>query len=173
MMSYYVRDNFFEDWGYQGHPKNWKYGPGAPPRWIQFNNNGQELDAPAPTPPITLVDAKEAYPLVLAKAGCWPRDRMTKRTIDDVKNQTGAWGRSGPLEPTDEWFLEGLATGKAPPDGDNDGIPDAWEAAHGLDANNQADGGKTVPAGASKDIRHQGYSFIEFYLNELADSLMP
>jgi len=173
MMSYYVRDNFFEDWGYQGHPRSWKAAnqPGGVPRWIQFNNNGQELDAPAKTPPIELVDAKEAYSLVLAKAGCWPRDRMTKRTIDDVKNQTGAWGRNAPLEPTDEWFLEGLTPGQAPLDSDRDGIPDAWEIAHHLDPRNPADAGQIVPADASQNDRHQGYPFIEYYLNELADSL--
>lgn len=172
-MSYYVRDNFFEDWGYQGHPKHWRPAnqPGGVPRWIQFNNNGQELDTPAKTPPIALVDAKEAYSLVLANAGCWPRDRMTKRTIDDVKNQTGAWGRNAPLEPTDEWFLEGLTPGKAPLDSDNDGIPDAWEIAHHLDPRNPADAEKIVPADAGQNNRHQGYPFIEYYLNELADSL--
>ena len=90
---------------------------------------------PAKTPAIELVDAKEAYDLVLAKAGCWPRDRMTKRTIDEVTTKTGAWGRNAPLEPTDEWFLEGLTPGKAPADTDGDGMPDAWEKMHGLDSN--------------------------------------
>ena len=41
-MAYYVRDNYFEDWGYQGHPRHWKWGSrrDGVPRWIQFNNNG-------------------------------------------------------------------------------------------------------------------------------------
>ena len=29
-----------------------------------------------------------------------------------------------------------------------------------------------VPAGASKDDRHKGYTWIEYYVNELADKLI-
>jgi pectate lyase len=174
-MTYYVRDNFFEDWGYQHHPRHWKPAnlPGGVPRWIQFNNNGQEIDAPAKTPAIELVDAREAYDLVLAKAGCWPRDRVTKRTIDEVKNKTGSWGRNAPLEPTDEWFLQDLAPGKGPGDNDGDGLADAWEKTHGLDADNPNDAATIVPPGKPASDRHAGYSYIEFYLNELADNLVP
>src|SRR5262245_49152263 len=174
-MDYYVKDNYFEDWGYQDHPKHWKPAnqPGGVPRWIQFNNNGGELDKPAKVPPVETVDAKEVYDLVLGKVGCWPRDRLTRRTVEEAKNKAGAWGRSGPAEPTDEWFLDGLAPGKAPADADGDGLPDAWERAHGLDPGDPADATKVVPAGASKDDRHRGYTYIEFYVNELADALVP
>jgi hypothetical protein len=174
-MAYYVRDNFFEEWGYQGHPRHWKPAnqPGGVPRWIQFNNNGQEIVEPAKTPAIELVDAKQAYELVLAKAGCWPRDRVTSRTIDEVKSKTGSWGRQGPAEPTDEWFLDGLTPGAASKDSDGDGIPDAWETAHGLDARDPGDAAGLVPAGKSENDRHRGYSYVEYYLNELADSKVP
>jgi pectate lyase len=174
-MTYYVKDNYFEDWGYQDHPKYWKPAQhtGGVPRWIQFNNNGGELDKAAQVPPITMVDAKHVYDLVLAKAGCWPRDRMTRRTVEEVKTRTGAWGRNAPLVPTDEWFLEGLTPGKAPVDTDGDGMPDAWEQLHGLDPKDPADATKRMPAGKSRNDRHQGYTYIEFYLNELADSLVP
>jgi hypothetical protein len=174
-MTYYVKDNFFEDWGYQDHPKHWKPAnqPGGVPRWIQFNNNGGELDQPAKVPSIEMVDAKQVYDLVLARAGCWPRDRMTRRTVEEVKNKSGAWGRNAPLKPTDEWFLEGLTPGKASADADGDGMPDAWETAHGLNPNDPADATKVVPAGQSKNDRHRGYTYVEFYINELADSLVP
>ena len=102
--------------------KGLDFGPGAPPRWIQFNNNGKEITQPAKTPTVQLVDAKDAYELVLANAGCWPRDRVTLRTIDEVKTKTGSWGRNAPLEPTAEWFMEGLTPGKAPLDSDGDGF---------------------------------------------------
>jgi hypothetical protein len=143
------------------------------PRWIQFNNNGRELNEPAKVPPVQTVDAKRVYDLVLAKAGCWPRDRVTRRTVEEVRNQSGAWGRNAPLEPTDEWFLEGLATGRALLDSDNDGLPDAWEKAHGLNPKDPADATSTVPAGRSDGDRHQGYTYIEFYVNERADNLVP
>lgn len=174
-MSYYVRDNYFEDWGYQGHPRHWKWGsqPDGVPKWIQFNNDGLELDAPAKTPNIELVDAQAAFELVLAKAGCWPRDRTTNRTVHEVKTKTGAWGRNAPLEPTDEWFLEGLTPSLAPVDTDGDGLPDAWETAHNLNPNDPADATKLVAVGDSKNDRYLGYSYVEFYINELADKLVP
>lgn len=170
-MSYYVKDNFFEDWGYQHHPKHWKFGKDMP-RWVQFNNQGGELDKPAKTPPIELVDAKDVLELVLGKAGCWPRDRVTKRTIDEVRKKAGSWGRNAELKVTDEWFMEALQVGKAPVDSDGDGMPDAWEKMRGLDPNDARDATKVVPAGASKGDRHRGYTYVEFYINELAESLM-
>lgn len=174
-MTYYVRDNYFEDWGYQSHPRHWKSAsqPGGVPRWIQFNNNGDEIDAPAKTPDIELVDAEAAFELILAKAGCWPRDRMTKRTVHEVTTKTGNWGRNAPLEPSDEWFLEGLMPTKARADTDGDGLPDAWETTHGLDSGDPADAAKIVATGESSNDRHLGYSYIEFYVNELADNLSP
>lgn len=173
-MNYYVRDNFFEDWGYQGHPRHWQWGgPDRAPKWVQFNHNGGELDAPAKTPKIELVDAKQAYELVLAKAGCWPRDRVTRRTIHEVQTKTGAWGRHEPLEPTDQWFLQGLTPREPRQDTDGDGLPDTWESSHGLDPNDPGDASRLVTRGESKADRHLGYSHLEFYLNALADSLMP
>lgn len=172
-MSYYVRDNFFEDWGYRGHPRHWKWsGPDRAPRWVQFNNHGRELDAPAETPEIELVDAKAASALILARAGCWPRDRVTKRTVHEVKTKTGAWGRDAPLEPTDGWFLEGLTQKQAPKDTDGDALPDVWEKSHNLDVNNPNDATSVVAEGESRNDRHMGYSFIEFYINELAENLV-
>jgi hypothetical protein len=68
--------------------------------------------------------------------------------------------------------MEGLTPGKASTDTDNDGIPDAWEKAHGLDPEDPRDANRTVPKGASKDDRHAGYTFIEFYINDCADRLI-
>jgi pectate lyase len=173
-MNYYVKDNYFEDWGYQDHPKHWKPAnqPGGVPSWIQYNNNGGELSQPGQVPAMTIRDAREVYDLVLARAGCWPRDRMTKRTIEDVRNKTGSWGRNAPLEPSEAWFMEGLTPTAAPRDSDDDGIPDAWKLTHGLKPGNPGDANRIVPAGASMGNRHQGYTYIEYYINELAENLV-
>lgn len=173
-MSYYVRDNYFEDWGYQDHPRHWKWGgPNRAPKWVQFNNNGQELNAPAKTPSIKSVDAKKALDLVTEMAGCWPRDRVTKRTIREVRTKTGSWGRRAPLNPSDHWFLEGLTPGKSAKDTDNDGMPDSWEKSHNRNPNDPSDAANIVKAGESLDDRHLGYTSIEFYINELAQRPGP
>jgi hypothetical protein len=169
-VPYYIAGEYIHGLGYVKDPADptskW-------PRWIQYNRNGVRLKAPAKAAPVATQSAEQAYALVLARAGCFPRDRVTRRTIEEVRTGTGKWGRNAPAAPTDEWFLEGLTPRKPPADADNDGIPDAWEKAHGLDPANPADAGRTVPAGAGKDDRHAGYTYIEFYVNELADSLVP
>jgi pectate lyase len=174
-MKYYVKDNYFEEWGYQDHPKYWKYPnqPGGVPVWIQVNNNGLELTEPAYTPPVTTVDAKEVFDLILSEAGCWPRDKVTKRTVEEVKKGEGSWGRNAPEKLSDEWFMEGLSGTPSPPDSDGDGMPDAWEESHGLDPNNRSDANMIVGDNISTGNRHRSYTFIEFYLNELADNLVP
>lgn len=169
-MDYYVQDNFFEGWGYKGHPRHWKWGgPDRAPKWMQFNNNGGELDAPAATPAITTVDARTAFDLVLAKAGCWPRDRVTRRTVNEIKSSTGSWGRHAPSEPSDDWFLEGLSAGPPTPDSDHDGIPDSWEETHHLDLKDPRDAARIVQKGESPEDRHAGYTWAEYYVNDLAD----
>jgi pectate lyase len=50
---------------------------------------------------------------------------------------------------------------------------DAWEKIHGLDFNDPADATTIVPNGKSSSDRHQGYSYVEFYINEFADSHVP
>jgi alpha-tubulin suppressor-like RCC1 family protein len=118
--------------------------------------------------PVTTHTAEEAYRLVLAQVGCLPRDAIGERTIREVRTGTGYWGRhvvAGGL-------MKGLTPGKPPADADADGMPDAWETAHDLDPKDPADATKTVPAGASKDDRHKGYTYIEYYVNERADNLV-
>jgi pectate lyase len=105
---------------------------------------------------------------VLAQAGCLPRDAVSKRAVQEVRTATGSWGRHDP----EGGLMAGLTPGKPPVDSDSDGMPDAWEAAHGLNPKDPADAGRTVPAGASENDRHKGYTYIEFYINELADRLI-
>jgi len=118
--------------------------------------------------PVTTHKAEEAYRLVMAQVGCLPRDAVSKRTIREVRTGTGYWGTHRPAG----GLMEGLAPGKAPKDSDNDGMPDEWETAHKLNPDDASDSNKIVPARASKADRHKGYTWIEFYVNELAEGLV-
>jgi len=148
------------------------------------------LKEPAPGPSITTYTADDAYELVMAKAGAWPRDATSRRTIEEVEEGTGGWVMM-PKELMMEKQWDGWAEklyqkpftrfyqdepndwpNPAPPkDGDNDGMPDEWELAHGLNPADPADAQRTVPQGASPQDRHAGYHWVEYYLNALADDL--
>ncbi len=121
--------------------------------------------SPVPVTSVTTHVAEEAYDLVLAHAGCLPHDEITRRTVYEVRTRTGSWGRH---DPPGDWRKR-LAGGTAPKDTDRDGMPDAWETAHKLNPNDPKNAAKIVPTGASKADRHKGYTYIEFYINELAD----
>ncbi len=127
-----------------------------------------KVAVPWPAPPVDTQPHKEAYELVLAKVGCFPRDAVSQRTIEEVRKGTGKWRRHEPAG----GLMVGLKPGVAPTDADNDGLPDDWETAHKLDPKHPADANRTVPAGASEDNRHRGYTWIEFYINELAGRLI-
>ena len=51
-------------------------------------------------------------------------------------------------------------SGAPPRDSDNDGVPDAWETAHGMNPRDSRDANAVDPA--------SGYTMLELYLNELA-----
>jgi pectate lyase len=108
--------------------------------------------------PITTEAATAVYPKVLARAGAWPRDIVSRWTIEDIEGRTGSWGNRRPAD-----YLEGLTPGSAPADIDNDGMADAWEASRGLSAANPND---------HSTIMSSGYTAIEEYINELADRLV-
>ncbi len=167
--QYYIADNYVHKLGYIPDPVT----PGAKfPRWFRTSPRGRRLKSAAPVAPVTTQKAEETYKLVMARAGCFPRDRVTERTFKEVETGTGKWGRNAPAEPTDEWFLKGLTPGKPPADTDGDGMPDAWEKTHKLDPNDPADAARIVPKGASPKDRHHGYTWIEYYVNDRADRLV-
>lgn len=65
--------------------------------------------------------------------------------IIDSQNDVGGWPE--------------LKGGPAPVDSDKDGMPDAWEKAHGLNPNDASD---------ASAYRKDGYTHIEEYINSLA-----
>jgi len=114
---------------------------------------------PNPAPPVETQPVQAAYDLVLKRAGTiYPkRDATDERIVNDVKNGTGHVikyeSEVGGYTP--------YAGGEAPVDSDNDGIPDAWEKAHGLNPNDPADGNQ---------VAADGYTNLEHYLNSLVEA---
>ncbi len=133
-----------------------------------LRSHARQMSKTYPVPPVTTHSAEEAYELVLAHAGCLPRDAVSRRTVEEVSTGTGSWGRADP----EGGLMAGLRPAKALPDSDNDGMPDDWEKAHGLDPQDPSDANGIVPVRASPGDRHKGYTYIEYYVNELADRLI-
>ena len=176
-VDHYVEDVYFENWGYQDHPCEWipYWLPDGGPDWIQYNAAGDRIYSAATCSdyPVTAETALQAYDNVLEAAGCWPRDRITTQNVDDVNDGTGVWARTGPDSPSSAWFLDGLNVGSAPTDSDDDGMSNTWETAKGLDPYDDSDATDIVPHGESTNDRHMGYTYIEYYINDVADNLLP
>lgn len=158
--AYYVADNYVEPHGLIGDPR--KAGSRLP-GWLRVAGKGVRLSSPVPVPEVLTTSAEEAYRQVLGRAGTFPRDRVTIRTVDEVQSGTGRWGRRAPAHPDDGWFLAGLPAEPALPDTDGDGMPDAWEESHGLDKRDPNDHRRLMPS---------GYTAIETYLHIRAQELL-
>jgi len=153
-IPYYLRDNYIGGVGMIQDP------------WAEadklyglryYADKGVKQETETPVAPVVTNTPQEAYRLVLARAGCFPRDIVTRRDIEEVKAGTGAWGRR---EPPD--LMAGLTVARPPLDSDNDGMPDGWERDHGLDPARD-DSGKAMKS---------GYTVVEDYLNEVAAKLV-
>jgi hypothetical protein len=113
------------------------------------------VDKPFEAAPVKTLSAKEAFGTVLPTVGASlpVRDAVDARIVDEVRQrkgsiidsqtQVGGWPQYRQAQP--------------PQDSDNDGIPDAWEIAHGLNPNDPADA----------KLDRDGYTNIEEYLNDL------
>ncbi|MFM9033340.1 MAG: Ig-like domain-containing protein [Mycobacterium sp.] len=116
-----------------------------------------------PFPAITYTATDQLRTVLLNTAGAWPRDPMDTRLMQNVAANTIA---TAPIEtnPAGD-ALRPVFSGSAPAapaDTDNDGMPDAWENARGLN-----------PAVANTNattLSSLGYTDLEIYLQELSAS---
>jgi len=85
-----------------------------------------EITVDSPVCPLSIkpITPQAAYDTVLRQAGAFPRDEVDRRVVADIRNRTGHIRKQpGTIPP--------IAPAQAEPDGDGDGMPDAWERAHG------------------------------------------
>ncbi len=138
---------------------------------------------PFPMPQFPIMSAKEAYDFVLENVGATipKRDIVDEHIIEQVK--TGKVFYKEGLDPNSFYqfkyrrlpkdsYKSGIITdvkqvggypeykGKSYKDSDNDGMPDAWEKANGLNPND--------PSDANKDCTGDGYTNIEKYINGIS-----
>ena len=124
--------------------------------WTADNVSDYRQSEPFEAGPVSTDDAAIAYARVLHSGGASrpKRDPVDVRVIDSVKNRSGRSIAS--QDDVGSWPV--LTSAPAPQDTDRDGLPDAWETAHGLNPQDPADGNK---------IASDGYTMLEHYLNEL------
>ena len=136
-----------------------------------------KMDEPAPTGVITTHTADEAFCKVLANAGASLfRDEIDARYMEEAKTGTAQYKGSITLSPgiidkvsdVNGYTEKTFATSSRPKgfDSDNDGIPDAWETANGLDPNDATDA-------LTYSLDSKGYyTNLEVYANSLVEDIM-
>ena len=147
------------------------------------------IDEPIPYVAVTTHSAEKAYEKVLKYAGAsLHRDSYDTEMVNDAANGTArvyadAYDNNGnktgsklaggiinsqedlkPAGAGSDWSAwPTLNSTAAPTDTDQDGMPDAWEDAHGLNKNDISDGAKYAEG--------SGYTNVEVYLNSLVEDI--
>jgi hypothetical protein len=123
---------------------------------LEGKPQAKTVATPFPTAPVKTVSAKEALELVLASVGASlpVRDSVDTRLVNHVRTHGGKLINSQ----TEVGGWPELKSGPVPADTDNDGMPDAWETAHGLNPRDASDAVK---------LAKSGYSNVEEFIASL------
>lgn len=136
-----------------------------------------KMDAPAPTGDVTTHSADEAFSKVLAYSGAsLYRDEIDARYMEEAKTGTAKYNGSITQSPgiidkvadVNGYTEANFGKGSRPADfdTDNDGIPDAWETANGLNPNDASDA-------LTYSLDEKGYyTNLEVYANSLVEDIM-
>ena len=136
-----------------------------------------KMDAPAPTGDVTTHSADEAFSKVLAYSGAsLYRDEIDARDMEEAKTGTAKYKGSITQSPgiidkvadVNGYTEANFGKGSRPADfdTDNDGIPDAWETANGLNPNDASDA-------LTYSLDEKGYyTNLEVYANSLVEDIM-
>lgn len=137
-----------------------------------------KLDKPmAPTGEVTTHSAENAYNKILAYGGAsFYRDDVDNRYMTEVKNNVSTYagsvtrmkGRIDRVADVDGYTEKNFPTGKrdANYDTDQDGMPDTWEKANGLNPNDPSD------ANAYTLDAKGYYTNLEVYANSKVEDIM-
>ena len=136
-----------------------------------------KMDSPAPTGTVTTHTAENAYANVLKYVGAsLYRDVVDQRYVEEAETGTAKYKGSVTKSPgiidkvsdVNGYTEDNFSTGKRESgfDSDNDGIPDAWETANGLNPNDASDA-------LTYSLDPKGYyTNIEVYANSLVEDIM-
>lgn len=147
--------------------------------YTQKTKDTIRLSEPLFTDVVTTHSAEDAYQRVLDYAGsCLYRDEVDERIVSDTRDRKATYTASGnkkgyinsqndvkPAGATEAWPVLSLDETRDLTDTDGDGMPDAWETAHGLNPASAADG-KAVT------LSTEGYTNLEVYLNSLVEDIV-
>ncbi|MFY9310583.1 MAG: T9SS type A sorting domain-containing protein [Bacteroidia bacterium] len=127
------------------------------------------MNARHPFPAIAYTATDSILNYMYKNVGAFPRDSMDRRL---TKPFLSGIPDAAPVDSADHFndaFIIPLTSPAAPMDTDNDGMPDYWETAHGLNINSPDHNGTSL----SMSITGQtGYTNLECYLNCLSDALV-
>lgn len=146
-----------QDWDLNYCCNDYSGGAGERPSWARSTRH--------PFPAVTVMPSASVRAYALANVGAFPRDPMDRRLLSFV-----AAGTLDPrpinANPAGDALLPAVVPAPtAPLDTDRDGMPDAWELAHGLDP------AVPDPNGLGLSLAETGvagYTNLEVYLNALA-----
>lgn len=165
---FYINGNYVRD---KGENYDWKgviVDDGNTTVWDTIR-----LSEPIATGTVTTHSAQKAFDKVLAYAGAsYKRDAVDARYAEEAKNGTATYKGSvtklaGIIDSQDD--VQGWPVLTSKPklaDTDNDGMPDVWETANGLNPNDASDA-------ATYSLDNKGYyTNIEVYCNSLVEDLI-
>lgn len=137
--------------------------PAGTPPWARTSRH--------PFPSITYVPSSGLLEWMRANVGAFPRDPMDRRLLAPLTSGTfdPAPRDQNPYGDAYRFDFAPSSPPSPPVDGDADGMPDAWESAHGLDPGVQDHNGTQLSVALTG---LSGYTNLECYLNELADALV-
>jgi pectate lyase len=119
-------------------------------------------------PAITYTPTNQIQQYAVDNVGAFPRDAQDQRIMGYVANGTFLNLPLSQIGADDPFTIPNNANGVLP-DGDNDGMPDYWESAHGLNPAVADHNGTNLSVSITGVA---GYTNLECYLNCLADALV-